>query len=573
MMIPLVVIILLSLSNLLTGFRSIRPFLTSRPITRPALASLRAPRQRTQVLATLNLPILDCLPSTQPSSLAVHPGDPMPCEGSQALPAAVDSTQLVDIPYYVFINSKSGGKAGSRLLSQLTALVHPEYLCDLHRENPKYKLQAASQKANGTELHVLCCGGDGTMRWIMDEAQALGISSTITYALVPMGTGNDLHNHFSARHAVTMEDLLADPLHALSATPDPGRLFDRWSIALHTEPTPGVVQIAQHALRQTNNTAIQGVQRAANLVKAATMSVAGFAKRGALQLVKKASAARGVAMSAIGRTKLLTMFKQSKGGEKVVRMGRSVFTIMNGTAVRAIKKMSNLTMPLLQSLREHRTGTQRKAPIRSNQSMSFNNYFGIGVDGDVVNAFHEMRSHHPWLFPHWLINRAWYGYFWLARALQRGYVGGATEQMTVTCDGQPVDMKGFQGLILCNIRSYGGGAVLWPHGLDIGELFDDAEELDDTEEQVATEVDADHTMDLTAVQHANEQQSSGDGLLEAVGIHGFTHLVQIKTGTGGVPLAQGKVFKVSRAPPLRCRGAHPLLPGGDQEAYAHASGW
>ncbi|RYG63091.1 hypothetical protein EON64_16630, partial [archaeon] len=126
---------------------------------------------------------------------------------------------LHDLPFFLFINGKSGGQSGQRLLRNLRDTVHADFFCDLHCEEPRAKLSRIFElhcQQNCTDpIHVMCCGGDGTMRWIMDEVRALGSSVSMThpghseargnkernhsvvFSLVPMGTGNDLYNYVS----------------------------------------------------------------------------------------------------------------------------------------------------------------------------------------------------------------------------------------------------------------------------------------------------------------------------------------------------------------------------------------
>eukprot|EP01031_Cornospumella_fuschlensis_P040768 gene40768-49717_t len=135
------------------------------------------------------------------------------------------SKELCELPFYLFINSKSGGQSGQRLLKNLKDTVRADFFCDLHSEEPRAKLRQIFEthgRKNGTEpIHIMCCGGDGTMRWIMDEARTLGgpmpsvetspaasanqtqssvlltpnERQQVVFSLVPMGTGNDLFNH------------------------------------------------------------------------------------------------------------------------------------------------------------------------------------------------------------------------------------------------------------------------------------------------------------------------------------------------------------------------------------------
>jgi hypothetical protein len=117
-----------------------------------------------------------------------------------------------NIDKIIFINSKSGGMVGRHLMHKLSEVLDPKLsaLCDLNIETPHTKLSSVFSKnfhiVNNSKINVLCCGGDGTILWIMDEAYKLNFSSKINYGIIPLGTGNDLFNHIISSNSYYNKD-------------------------------------------------------------------------------------------------------------------------------------------------------------------------------------------------------------------------------------------------------------------------------------------------------------------------------------------------------------------------------
>lgn len=99
--------------------------------------------------------------------------------------------------------------------------------------------------------------------------------------------------------------------------------------------------------------------------------------------------------------------------------------------------------------------------------VDFCNYFGIGVDARIARGFDEMRTS----FPRWLscrfANKALYLLSGVLELFRRS-CSRLGEVVAVRCDGVEHKLgSGAQGVILCNIASYGGGAKLWRHGQQV----------------------------------------------------------------------------------------------------------
>ncbi|XP_024082397.1 eye-specific diacylglycerol kinase isoform X2 [Cimex lectularius] len=92
-------------------------------------------------------------------------------------------------PVIVFINPKSGGNQGHKLLQKFHWLLNPRQVFDLTQGGPKMGLQLYRKVPY---LRVLACGGDGTVGWILSEIDQLDFNPPPPVGVLPLGTGNDL---------------------------------------------------------------------------------------------------------------------------------------------------------------------------------------------------------------------------------------------------------------------------------------------------------------------------------------------------------------------------------------------
>lgn len=92
-------------------------------------------------------------------------------------------------PVIVFINPKSGGNQGAKLMQKFQWLLNPRQVFDLTLGGPNMGLELFRTVPN---LRILACGGDGTVGWILSVLDKIEFNPMPPIGVLPLGTGNDL---------------------------------------------------------------------------------------------------------------------------------------------------------------------------------------------------------------------------------------------------------------------------------------------------------------------------------------------------------------------------------------------
>lgn len=322
-------------------------------------------------------------------------------------------------PVLVFVNPRSGGNQGAKMMQKFNWLLNPRQVFDLiQSDGPRAALELYRDVPN---LRILTIGGDGTASWILSELDEVDLANKIPVAVLPLGTGNDLARALGWGGGYTDE-----PIAKILTQVRDGEVvqLDRWNLQVERN-----FEVTPSSPSEFSSTSNLGVYPASTNIDANSPVISSPSYFGSLTQCNTNTAST---VSIIDHTNCDTNMIQVPSAHPL----SSGFNI-------AGDESGNDRLPM----------------------DVINNYFSFGVDAHIALEFHTAREAHPERFNSRLRNKMFYGQAGGKDLLKRKWKD-LSNFVTLYCDG--LDMTSrlkelkVHSVLFLNIPSYGGGTRPWP---------------------------------------------------------------------------------------------------------------
>ena len=130
------------------------------------------------------------------------------------------------VPILVFLNPKSGGNQGAKLMQKFQWLLNPRQVFDLTQGGPGPAIEMFRKVPN---IRLLACGGDGTVGWVLSILDKIPVDPPPAVGVLPLGTGNDLSRSLGWGGGYTDEPI-SKIISAIQTSPTVK--MDRWQLSV-----------------------------------------------------------------------------------------------------------------------------------------------------------------------------------------------------------------------------------------------------------------------------------------------------------------------------------------------------
>ncbi|CBY22234.1 unnamed protein product [Oikopleura dioica] len=402
----------------------------------------------------------------------------------EILPSIYCQTMVDREPVLFFVNSTSGGGQGKKVADELKYYFSRYQVFELHEGGP---FPGLFTFRNVAKFRIIVCGGDGTLGWVLQGVEDLHKYLTCSQpaiAVLPLGTGNDLSRVMGWGKGYTGSELV--PI--LQSIQNADKCFlDRWNILIDSYK-----RCDKCEGRFTDPTI------------AADLAALG---RNDDTDETESSMTDNSEMEIYKRNEKMKLERQMTFQAEV--------DVQVSFAGDGISQATGDTIQTYENGNAEVTEASCEMCIQRGVKMvTMSNYFGIGLDAEIALSFHRSRQENPSKFNSRLLNKM--SYFKASLQKFQGPSKYINNVITLSCDGEEISLPEIQGLIFTNIPSWGSGNDVWKvqqsSGSQEGKWL---------------------------------PQNISDGVLECIGVTGFSHLAAISSAVrSGIRIAQGTHFRI-----------------------------